>query len=427
MPRPDAKKHGGTANQKHDKPAIEEKTAPQTPSLSHSRFRAADLDLCIRCGSCKSVCPTHVEFAHEGMSARGRIELLKKYFASELDATDLLDDRIYTCLLCASCEKSCPRGIPVTKAVYEARRRLALKGNKHRLSSTVVKYAFRNPALAVALLRFLGSAGRRLPFAKMQPFRAIEELRLDIPETRLRNDISVFKVPGAQGRVALFTGCMVDFLYPAMGISFIQALNSLGFEVVLPKAEVCCGAPLLSMGLRQETKYLAKKNLDAFGKLQVDAVISLCPTCAHFIRDVYQDLMGKGIMNATDISKFLSDSGLISRLNPLDENRGKVIYHDPCHTVNHLSSFEEPRLVLNSLGVALIEPAERGCCGKGGVVRLIHDHVAKAITETRVRAYEEADMVVTSCPNCVLQFGNMIGNRPVKHIIELIAAGLVKK
>jgi Fe-S oxidoreductase len=36
-------------------------------------------------------------------------------------------------------------------------------------------------------------------------------------------------------------------------------------------------------------------------------------------------------------------------------------------------------------------------------------------------------MVVTSCPNCVLQLGSMTGNRPVMHIIELIAAGLVKK
>jgi glycolate oxidase iron-sulfur subunit len=413
---------------------MKKRITPEDPDrlqvLQHSKpplFRTFDLDLCVRCGSCKTACPTHIEFAHEGLGARGRIELLKKYFASELDATDLLDDRIYTCLLCGSCEKSCPRGISVTKAVYEARRRLALRGNKHRLWRTGIKYAFRNPALAFALMRFLGSAGRKLPFAKMQPFRAIRELRLDIPETRLRKDISVFKVPGARGRVALFTGCTVDFLYPSMGISFIQALNSLGFEVVLPKGEVCCGAPLLSAGLREETKYLAKKNLDAFSKLQVDAVISLCPTCAHFIRDVYQDLMGEGIMNATDISKFLSGSDLICRLNPLEEDRGKVIYHDPCHSVNYLSSFEEPRLILNALGVGLIEPAERGCCGKGGVVRLIHDHVAKAITEKRVRAYEGADMVVTSCPNCVLQFESMIGNRPVKHIIELIAAGLKKK
>jgi glycolate oxidase iron-sulfur subunit len=407
-----------------DSHTIEKMAAPQAPASALPRFRSADLDLCVRCGSCKSACPTHIEFAHEGLSARGRIELLKKYFASELDATDLLDDRIYTCLLCGSCENSCPRGISATKAVYEARWQLALKGNKHRLCRTGIKYAFRNPALAFGLIRLLGSAGLKLPFAKMRLFRAISELRLDIPETRLRNAISVFKVPGAQGRVALFTGCMVDFLYPSMGISFIQALNSLGFEVVLPKAEVCCGAPLLSMGLRQETEYLAQKNLDAFSKLQVDAVISLCPTCSHFIRDVYQDLLGEGIMNATDISKFLCDSDLISRLNPLEKDSGKVIYHDPCHSVNYLSSFEEPRLILNSLGVGLTEPAERGCCGKGGVVRLVHDHVAKAITEKRVRAYEEADVVVTSCPNCILQFGSMIRNRPVKHIIELIAAGL---
>jgi len=51
-------------------------------ALQHSKpplFRTFDLDLCVRCGSCKAACPTHIEFAQEGLSARGRIELLKKY------------------------------------------------------------------------------------------------------------------------------------------------------------------------------------------------------------------------------------------------------------------------------------------------------------------------------------------------------------
>jgi glycolate oxidase iron-sulfur subunit len=385
---------------------------------------SSDLDLCVRCGNCKALCPTHIEFAEEGMSARGRIELLRKFFSGELDATDILDDRIYTCLLCGSCDNCCPRGIPVTDAVYEARRRLAFKGKRHKFYRALIKHAFRNRALAFSILPFLERLGLHMPFTKIRPFSTMRELRPDIPETRLREDISVFKVQNPQGRVALFAGCTVEFLYPAMGKAFIQALNALDYEVVLPKAEVCCGAPLLSMGLTQEAKYLARKNLDAFKKLKVDAVISLCPTCTHFIRDVYQNIMGEGLTNATDISKFLCDASHLTSLNPPEKKPGKVVYHAPCHTVNYLGAVEEPGRILGAMGVDFSEPAERGCCGFGGVVRLLHDDVSNAITSNRIGAFEGADMVVTSCPNCVLQLQSMIKDRPVKHIIELIAAGL---
>jgi Fe-S oxidoreductase len=56
-----------------------------------------------------------------------------------------------------------------------------------------------------------------------------------------------------------------------------------------------------------------------------------------------------------------------------------------------------------------------------------------AILETRVKALKGTDssgmpdMVVTSCPNCVLQLGSRIKERPVKHIIEIIAANMKRR
>jgi glycolate oxidase iron-sulfur subunit len=354
------------------------------------------------------------------------MELAARFLSDDIDPSDVLDDRIFTCLLCGYCDTSCPRGISVTRAVYEARRKLALKWKKHRFYRAAIKYAFSNPVIAYRALQFLEQAGLLTALSKIKPFSTMRELKLKIPEDRLRKDISVFRVPEPKGRVALFVGCTVDFLYPSMGVSFIQALNALGFEVVLPKGEVCCGAPLLSMGLRDEAAYLAKKNINAFKQLNVDAVISLCPTCTHFIRDVYKDLVGEGIMNAEDISKFICDSSLIKSMKPVLKNLGQVIYHDPCHTVNYLGAVSEPRVILRALGVDFKEPAESGCCGLGGVVRLLHGSVSDAIREKRVAAFEGADMIVTSCPNCVLQLSGGIKDRPVKHIVELIAAGMKK-
>ena len=378
-----------------------------TKTLQASLSR--DLDNCVKCGNCKALCPTHIEFANEGMSARGRAELAARFLADDIDPSDLLDERIYTCLLCGYCDRSCPRGISVTGAVYEARRKLALNWKKNRLYRAAVKYAFSNPALAYRAIQFLEQAGLLSALGGIKPFSIMRGLKVKIPGDRLRKDVSVFRVPEPRGRVALFVGCTVDFLYPSMGVAFIHALNAMDYEVVLPKGEVCCGAPLLGMGLRDEAAYLAKKNLNAFKQLKAEAVISLCPTCTHFIRDIYPDLIGDGITNAADVSKFICDSSLLGAIKPVPKNTGRIIYHDPCHAVNYLDSVAEPRKVLSAMGINFEEPDEKGCCGLGGVVRLLHDDVSGAIREKRLTALENSDIIVTSCPNCVLQLSG--GNR----------------
>jgi glycolate oxidase iron-sulfur subunit len=167
--------------------------------------------------------------------------------------------------------------------------------------------------------------------------------------------------------------------------------------------------------------------------LQVDAVISLCPTCTHFIKNEYPKIIGAGISNAMDIAQFLGDKPLDSILAQPEERPGTIVYHDPCHSINYLGVKEEPRKILKAMGFGIEEPAERGCCGLGGTVRLLHDDVSSAILANRVKALEGTEapempeMIVTSCPNCVLQLESRIKDRPVKHIIEIIAANIKRR
>ncbi len=387
-------------------------------------FRSSELDLCVKCGSCKALCPTHIEFAKEGLSARGRIVLLKKLFSGEVEPSEALDERIFSCLLCGACNNLCPRGISITDAVYEGRRRLAAHSKKLRLFGMAMKYAFRDPSRAVGVLQLIESLGILSPLSRMQPFRALQELGLRIPVTRLRDGASLFKVPNPKGRIALFAGCTVDFIYPSMGLSLIYALNALDFDVVIQKGEVCCGAPLLGTGLKEEAADLAGKNISAFKRLQVEAVISLCPTCTHFIKDEYRKLIGDSIDKAMDISTFLADV-IPSAMQPAND-RCRAVYHDPCHSINYLGVKDTPRKILQGLGFELME-VERGCCGLGGTVRLMHEDVSSALLEKRIEAFGDAEMIITSCPNCVLQLGSRIKDRPVKHIIEIIAGNLKRR
>src|SRR5208283_3477041 len=97
-----------------------------------SSVKAMSLEQCVRCGSCKALCPTYGEDVTEGMSARGRVILLREFIGGEIGPSEILDERIFSCMLCGACNTLCPLGIGITDAVYEGRKSLRSSGGKRR-------------------------------------------------------------------------------------------------------------------------------------------------------------------------------------------------------------------------------------------------------------------------------------------------------
>ena len=404
-------------------------------------LRASDLDFCVRCGVCKALCPTYLEEATEGMSARGRIMLLRRLVEGELEPSKKLDDAMFSCMLCGACNKLCPLGIGVTDAVYRYRRDLRGFNNKRKVFTLGAKFAFKNASTAAKALKLLEAVGEILPIHKLGPFRAMREMGIDSMGSPLRDDMSIFKVSRPKGRIAVFAGCAVNYLYPDIGRSLIRSLNTMSYEVILPKGEVCCGAPLMGLGLEDDARELAERNMTTFKKMKVEAVIGLCPTCVHFIKNEYKGLVEDGIENAVEVSQFFGDKippqpplvkGGSSLSDPPLGKGGsgggtpplKVVYHDPCHSVNHLEVKDEPRRILSSLGLPPVD-SEGGCCGSGGVFKLLYRGLSEGILQKRIADYRKADMIVTSCPNCIVQLRSKIKDKQIKHIAELIE-GAVK-
>ena len=73
-----------------------------------------------------------------------------------------------------------------------------------------------------------------------------------------------------------FSGCMTDFVLPHLGKHVIDFLNRNGVEVVVPKEQGCCGAPVfLGAGDFDTGRKMADANVKAFEGL--DYVVSdLC-------------------------------------------------------------------------------------------------------------------------------------------------------
>ncbi len=338
--------------------------------------------------------------------------LIRGLLKGEIKPSPLLNERIFSCILCGACEGTCPLGVDLPEVMYRGRTFLSRSDRKRRFLRFSARVSTKWPGQVFRLLQLGDRFILPLLMRKgMIPF--IPEL----PEVPFGKSEQVFKANKKKGRVAVFAGCSTNYIFPHFGESLINVLQKFGYEVVLPKGETCCGAPLRALGLEHEAEELAKKNYRVLSRLKVDAILSPCPTCTMYLRTEYPKIIGKGLERAMDISTFFED-----KLRPLDKIHKTSFYHDPCHLYYGLGVKKEPREIIKKSGLDLAGRGEPHCCGFGGLYCLSFKETSSALLKKRTDRIvgSNADMVITSCPGCVLQIGRAVTDRPVLHLIELI-------
>ncbi len=370
------------------------------------------MERCVRCGSCKATCPTYDQSVTEGMSARGRVMLVRALLKGELEHSKELAQRLYSCLLCGLCEPPCPVGVDVTGIVYLGLSELGGLDPRGRVLRNLTREGFLHPKRTFGVGKILNPLLG--PVAKKV---GIVPFDIKLPKTALRAGHMEFSPEGEPvGKVAIFVGCATNFIYPQQGQALIDILLKLGLEVVMPEGEVCCGAPLRSMGMEEDAVELARANIEAFNSIQADAVLSPCPTCTLAIKKHYPELVGDEIKNAMDPAEFL-----LGRADHLQDKGDAppqgVMYHEPCHLATGLGAGDPMRELLLALGIEFTEPTKKTCCGfsQAGV----YPEVSDAQLDPLAKEYARAGTLITSCPGCIAQLSRRHGN--VRHILELIS------
>lgn len=377
------------------------------------------LSKCVRCGSCKSVCPTYLTTLNETMGTRGRIAMLEGLGAKKLEPSKELAEKIFSCMLCGACKDQCPTGIDIPEIIYHGRTLLKRAYRKGRILRTVMKYSVSRLDTVIPLIR----GGQKLfrPLRKTGIFRQVPE----ITSNPFKKRGQVYKNIKKISRVIIFAGCSVNYFYPELGDALSTILFTKGYEVVVFSGEACCGAPLRSMGFEKEASRLAKKNIKHFNKVRADAIVSLCPTCTITIKEQYPVLTGSTIMNIMDLNEFLIKYGITEGL---EVDPKTVTYHDPCHLSNGLGIRDEPRQVLKGIkGIKLVEMKNANdCCGFAGLFISHFKEISRSIGRKKVKniSNTSAGTVVTSCPGCIMQLENMKketdADFSVRHVVEII-------
>ena len=243
-------------------------------------------------------------------------------------------------------------------------------------------------------------------------------------------------------KVALFTGCLIDKMFPAIAHGTIKVLNHLGVGIYLPENQGCCGIPALSSGDLPTFHKLMAHNLRRFEAGEFDVLVTACATCTSTIHEMWpimaherdRKAAGRLARRTLDINQFLvREAGLQPLAGPVDEVR-TVTYHDPCHLKKSLKVFSEPRAVIDATpGCTLTEMAEPNwCCGMGGSFNLQYYDISRGIGQKKAQQIKDtgADILATGCPACMIQISDMLSqagaNVAVRHPIELLADALGK-
>ena len=86
-----------------------------------------EMDKCIKCGSCCSVCPVFAEHGLEKYVARGKLALCESAVDGTLALTDEFRGVINNCILCMACVENCPNDVQVQQVIIGARALLVQK------------------------------------------------------------------------------------------------------------------------------------------------------------------------------------------------------------------------------------------------------------------------------------------------------------
>ena len=238
-------------------------------------------------------------------------------------------------------------------------------------------------------------------------------------------------------RASLFVTCIVDQLYPEVGVSVVRVLREAGVDVDFPEGQTCCGQPLYNSGFTAEARKLAVRTLDIMDDHEYVVVPS--GSCGAMMRVFYLDLFADDpelLARAMDLSQrvyefteFLVD---VVGYMPGSENQAAagatVAYHPSCHLLREMEVTEAPRRLLDAApGVERVDlPDAEQCCGFGGTFAVKYPHISEEMLADKVAAAASAGAdTLTACDmGCLMHIGGAVSRRGlpfrVRHIAQVL-------
>ena len=223
-------------------------------------------------------------------------------------------------------------------------------------------------------------------------------------------------------RVSIFVTCIVDQVFPRVGIAMAEVLERAGCEIDFRQDQTCCGQPAFNSGYVDEARRVAAHFLKVFDGAEYIVVPS--GSCASMLSHHYD----RPDPRVWEFSKFLVD---VLHVEDVGARLDRVVtYHDSCHALRELKIKDVPRrLLANVRGLRLAEmDAAEECCGFGGTFSVKFPDISGAMARTKIDSIVRsgADTVVSIDSSCLMQLQGALSRAGssirTMHLAEVLAS-----
>ena len=237
-------------------------------------------------------------------------------------------------------------------------------------------------------------------------------------------------------RIQLLATCLVDHLFPRVGLAAASVLERFGVEVTVPAGQTCCGQPALNAGFTDEARSMARHTVDVLTADDAPVVVP-SGSCADMIVHHTPGLLAGDPSYASraralaarthEFAQFLVD--VLKRPDCGACLAGSAVYHPSCHGLRALGVDRQPRELLAHVGELDLRPLRDAetCCGFGGLFAVKMSGVSGAMLERKIACIEEsgAGTVVATDMSCLMHIAGGLHRRgsrvEVRHLAEVLA------
>ncbi len=238
------------------------------------------------------------------------------------------------------------------------------------------------------------------------------------------------------GNVSIFVTCVIDQLFPKVGLAMADVLERIGYTVDFPERQTCCGQPAFNSGYHDPAREMARHFLEVFR--DADYVVVPSGSCTSMITHHYDEIFQhdpamlevahRTATRVWEFSKFLTEVAKVDNVGSRFD--GSVTFHDSCHALRELGVKAGPRLLLSKVsGLSLHEmDACEECCGFGGTFSVKFPEVSGGMARSKIDSIlrTKADTVVATDSSCLMQIQGAIhrAGLPIqtKHLAEILSS-----
>ncbi|HXT90257.1 MAG TPA: heterodisulfide reductase-related iron-sulfur binding cluster [Trebonia sp.] len=448
---------------------------------AEERLRSVVKD-CVHCGFCLPACPTYSLWGEEMDSPRGRIYLVSQLLDGA-PLTQAAGEHFDRCLGCMACMTACPSGVQYDQIIEAAREWTEAAGTEDAAagdgtagsagsagptggapggSRPEARRSARDRMTREAIFALFPYPDRLR--AAIAPLRALQRTKADrlLAKTGLVGRVSpaaeqaLRLAPPARGAsagrlpervaargprravVGMLTGCVQSVFFPRVNEATARVLAAEGCDVIIPRAQGCCGALSLHSGRAAEAAKFAQRTIETFEAAGVDAIVVNSAGCGSAMKE-YERLFADApewaaraaalSSRVRDLAEFLDALGPVAERHPVPV---RAAYHDACHLGHAQRITAAPRALLRGIpSLELVELRDAGmCCGSAGVYNLLQPDAARELGERKADSVvaSGASLLISANPGCTLQISSALAAQGISvrtaHTAEVLDASI---